>query len=135
MPRTAGLVGVLALTLAAAPAPAAEGAYSVKTVSAPAPKELPEPIAKTLGDQAVQLLDAKGETLAEFWLRKDVPSKATPAKMGCVEDVVDSLIGPAVSGIVIPVVKPRRLLRNVYPDRIIMGEVMLLQAAVSASSS
>jgi hypothetical protein len=55
---------------------AADGKYSIKSATTAPPKELSEPVAKLLGSESVQFLDAKGETLAELWLRKDIPAKA-----------------------------------------------------------
>lgn len=80
MTRTCGLAGV-ALLLVALPAWTADAKYAIKTMSSPAPKELKEPLAKLLNEQAVQLSNAKGEAIAEVWLRKDVPAKATPAQL------------------------------------------------------
>ena len=75
-----GLSVVLAVT--ALPLFAAEKAYSVKTVDKmPAPKEVQEPIRKLLGERRVQLLNAKGDLLAEVWFRKDLPAKATEAQI------------------------------------------------------
>jgi hypothetical protein len=51
--------------------------YSIKTAAAPIPNEIKEPIAKLLTEKSVQLLDAQGEVLAEFWFQKALPSKAT----------------------------------------------------------
>jgi hypothetical protein len=66
------------LLLAAAPVFAADAKYGIKSATAPAPKELAEPIRKLMSDQAVQLTDSKGTVLCEVWLRKDLPVKATP---------------------------------------------------------
>jgi hypothetical protein len=55
---------------------AADGKYSVRSASTTPPKELSEPVAKLLGPGSVQLLNAKGDLLAELWLRKEVPVKA-----------------------------------------------------------
>jgi hypothetical protein len=66
------------LLVAAAPASAD---YSIKVVTAPPPKELAAAVGKLLGDQCVQFLDGKGELLAEVWMRKDVPAKATEAQV------------------------------------------------------
>ena len=75
-----GTAALLALTTL--PLFAAEKDYSVKTVDkAPAPKEVQEPIRKLLGERCVQLCDAKGDVLAEVWLRKDLPVKATEAQI------------------------------------------------------
>ena len=60
---------------AALPARAADP-YSIKPVTEAAPKELAEPVRKLMGDHAVQLLDAKGEVLAQVWFCKEVPAKA-----------------------------------------------------------
>ncbi len=81
---------LLALLVALSPCPlvtlssarAADNAYTVKTVDkTPAPSELQEPIRKLLGDRCVQLLDAKGNVLAELWFCKDVPVKASDAQI------------------------------------------------------
>src|SRR5260370_341194 len=55
---------------------AADGKYSVRSATAAPPKELGEPVAKLLGQESIQFLNAKGETLAEIWLRKEIPAKA-----------------------------------------------------------
>ncbi|MFO0879146.1 MAG: hypothetical protein U0840_17520 [Gemmataceae bacterium] len=72
----AGLLLALACPLQAAPA------YSVKIVadSAP-PKEIQEPIRKLLAEQCVQLIDARGNTLAELWFCKEVAVKATETQV------------------------------------------------------
>jgi hypothetical protein len=77
------LIGVpLLIVYIALPVIAAENSYSVKTVEkSPAPKELQEPIRKLIGDRSVQLLDAKGDVLAEVWFRKEVPVNATEAQI------------------------------------------------------
>src|SRR5438067_13677388 len=73
----------LALVVAVHPAWAAEGKYSIKSATTAPPKELSEPVAKLLGQESIQLLDAKGEALAELWLRKEIPAKdGTDVKKG-----------------------------------------------------
>src|SRR5262245_8375201 len=73
----------LGLMVAIGPAFAAEGKYTIKSANAAPPKELSEPVAKLLSQESIQLLDAKGEALAELWLRKEIPAKAgTDAKKG-----------------------------------------------------
>jgi hypothetical protein len=70
------------LLLTTLPLFAADKAYSIKTVEkTPAPKEVQEPIRKLLGERCVQLHSAKGDVLAEIWLRKDVPATATDAQI------------------------------------------------------
>jgi hypothetical protein len=63
------------------PCLAAEGKYSIKTDTVAIPKELKEPIGQLLGDNAIILQDDKGTVLAEIWLRKQLPSKATPEQI------------------------------------------------------
>ena len=76
----AGAAVLIALTTL--PIFAAEKTYSIKSVEkTPAPNEVQEPIRKLLGEHCVQLLDAKGELLAEVWFRNDVPVKATEAQI------------------------------------------------------
>jgi len=62
---------------------AADGTeYHIKMVDqTPAPKEVPEPVRKLLGERCVQLLGAKDDLLAEMWFRKDMPVKATEAQI------------------------------------------------------
>jgi hypothetical protein len=55
---------------------AAPAKYTVKTAEAAPPAEIKEPLRKLLNGQVIQFLDAKGDTLAEIWLRKEVPAKA-----------------------------------------------------------
>jgi hypothetical protein len=75
-----GILALLALT--ALPLFAADSAYKIKTVDKTAvPKEVQEPIRKLLNERCVQLLNAKGDLLAEVWLRADVPVKATEAQI------------------------------------------------------
>jgi len=75
-------VSAVLLALTALPLFAAEKAYSLKTVDkSPAPKEVQEPIRKLLGERCVQLLDSKGAPIAEVWLRKDLPVKASEAQI------------------------------------------------------
>jgi hypothetical protein len=77
------IIGVaLGLILTVHPALAAEGKYSIKSANTAPPKELSEPVAKLLSQESVQLVDAKGELLAELWLRKEVPAKGGDAKKG-----------------------------------------------------
>ena len=57
----------------------------------------------------------------------------TPLKMGWEGLLIVRLMVPAVSGMVLPVVKPRRLLRIAYPPRTIMGAEILFQAVAAAS--
>jgi hypothetical protein len=73
---TAALLGI-----AVTPAWTGEPAYAIKTATSAVPKDVKEPIAKLLNDQAVQLLDGKGTVLAELWFRKELPAKATPAQV------------------------------------------------------
>jgi hypothetical protein len=63
---------------AALPLRAADNAYSIKVVEkTEPPKEVQAPIRQLLSDRCVQLLDAKGGLLAEVWLCKALPAKAT----------------------------------------------------------
>src|SRR4051794_21620021 len=69
------------LLLAAVPAAAADTPYSIKEANNPPPKELNAAIGNVLNDKSVQLLDAKGNLLSEYWFRKEVPVKATPEQI------------------------------------------------------
>ncbi len=69
------------LLAAIVPVHAAAETYSIKVVNTEPPKELQEPVRKLIGDRCVQFLDGKGELLAEVWLRKGVPGKATEAQV------------------------------------------------------
>ncbi len=73
------LSAVILLLLTAAFTRAAD--YSIKTTETAPPTELGEDVRKLLDTKGVQLLDAKGDLLAELWFRKEVPSKATPEQV------------------------------------------------------
>jgi hypothetical protein len=81
----------LLLCAAAWPARAADP-YSIKPSTEAAPKELAEPVRKLMGDRAVQLLNAKGEVLAEVWFRKDVPAKAQSGSELTYQQVPESTV-------------------------------------------
>jgi hypothetical protein len=55
--------------------------YSIKEAKAAPPKEVAKPISATLAERSVQLLDAKGELLAEVWFPREIAAKATPAQV------------------------------------------------------
>lgn len=56
--------------------------YSAKVKQgAEPPKEVAEAVRKLLADNSVQILDEKGELVAELWLRKELPAKATEAQV------------------------------------------------------
>lgn len=73
--------GAVILSLALSPAAVADGKYSLKTATTEAPAELAEPIRTLLAPESLQVLDAKGMPLCEVWVRKDIPSKATPEQV------------------------------------------------------
>jgi hypothetical protein len=65
-------------------APAARGAdpCTLKVAdSTAAPTELAEPVRKLLADRCVQVLNAKGDLVAELWFRAEVPARATEAQL------------------------------------------------------
>ncbi len=68
------------LLVAAVPVQGA-ATYSIKVAASEPPKEVQEPVRKLLGERCVQLLDAKGELVAEVWLCKAVAGKATEAQV------------------------------------------------------
>jgi hypothetical protein len=71
----------LALLLAAPAVRAADTPYAVKVATnAPPPAEVQEAVRKQMTDRCVQLVNAKGDLLAELWLRKEVPVKANQAQ-------------------------------------------------------
>jgi len=76
--RTLGLLGVL---LFAMPLSAADEAVKVKSEKLPPPAELKGPISELIGDDAIVIQDAKGNTLSTIWFRKEIPSKATPEQV------------------------------------------------------
>jgi hypothetical protein len=65
-----------AVLLLAAPAARAADPYTLKVAdNTPPPAEVAEPIRKLLAERCVQLVNAKGDLLAELWLCKQVPAK------------------------------------------------------------
>lgn len=56
--------------------------YSVKAADAtPPPADLKEAVRNLLGEHCVQFYSVKGDLIAELWLRKEVPVKATEAQV------------------------------------------------------
>jgi hypothetical protein len=70
----------LVLLLAALPARAADP-YAVRTAEVAPPAEVQAPVRSLLEGKAVQLVNAKGDLLAEVWFRKEVPARATEAQV------------------------------------------------------
>jgi hypothetical protein len=65
--------------LIAAPTLAADGKTAkVQPGSNPPPKELKDSISQLLSDKTAQVVDDKGNAIAEIWFRKEIPSKADP---------------------------------------------------------
>src|SRR5262245_51704021 len=54
---------------------------TLKTATTAPPAELAEPIRAMLPAKSVQVMDAAGGTLGEFWFRADVPTDATPTQI------------------------------------------------------
>jgi hypothetical protein len=78
------ILGPAALSLALLlPFAAAQdkGKFTVKTLSAEPPKELSEPIRKLLAGEAIEMIDAAGKPIADIWLRKEMPTEATPEQI------------------------------------------------------
>lgn len=55
--------------------------YSIKVADTAPPKELDLSIQKLLGKQAIQLYDAGGKMLAEYWFRAEIPAEATAEQL------------------------------------------------------
>jgi hypothetical protein len=71
----------LTLSLAISSAPAADAKFSLKPATTAVPTELAEPIRALLGEGSLQVVDAKGTLICELWIRKEVPTKATPEQV------------------------------------------------------
>ena len=68
----------LLLILSVLPFAAAQNTkFTIKTADTPAPKELDAAIQKLLPKTSIQLIDAGGKTVGEFWFRADIPADAT----------------------------------------------------------
>jgi hypothetical protein len=72
---------VAAVTLAALLPLAARADYAIKEAETPVPKEVNKAVADVLGKKSVQLIDEKGGVLCEVWMRKEVPTSATPQQL------------------------------------------------------
>lgn len=72
--RCASLVLILGLVPLAA---AQNGKYTIKISDTAAPKELADSVQKVLGKTSIQLLDAGGKSIGEFWFRNEIPADAT----------------------------------------------------------
>src|SRR5262249_52294034 len=70
--------GALAWLLFTATLTQAAPIYSAKVVDGAAPpQDTGEEVRKLLADRSIQVADDKGELIAELWLRKELPAKAT----------------------------------------------------------
>jgi hypothetical protein len=58
-----------------------KGKFSVKPAETAPPAELSEPIRKLLTNESIQFLDGAGKAVAEIWLRKEMPTDATPEQI------------------------------------------------------
>jgi hypothetical protein len=74
-----GLVAVFVHVLAGRVA-GDDSKYAIKPASNPAPKELSDSIRKLLNEKSLQLVSA-GSVVSELWLRKVLPTKATPEQI------------------------------------------------------
>ena len=79
--RSAGLLLGLAVLSSLARAQEEGGKFSVKSADSPPPKELSDAMRKRLGNESVQFLDGSGQLVAEVWVRKEVPTDATPEQI------------------------------------------------------
>ncbi|MGE3806907.1 MAG: hypothetical protein AB7K24_19750 [Gemmataceae bacterium] len=81
MPSTIRLGGYTLVALALSTLPAFAAKYEIKVTDTAPPKELKEAFTKQLAPQALTLVNDKGETLCEVWLRKEFAAKATPEQI------------------------------------------------------
>jgi hypothetical protein len=58
-----------------------KGKYAVKSQEAAPPNELSEPIRKLLSNESLAFLDSSGQPLLTIWLRKEIPTDATPEQI------------------------------------------------------
>src|SRR5262245_48914722 len=73
--------GAVLLGLVLSTSALADGKYSLKPATTEAPAELAESIRALVAPGSMQVTDAKGTALCELWVRKDIPSKATPEQV------------------------------------------------------
>lgn len=71
-------LGVLALALLPTGLPGQE--YKIEALKQPPPAALAEGVRSTLAGDGYRVVDAKGKTYAEFWLRKAVPASEPPGE-------------------------------------------------------
>jgi hypothetical protein len=58
-----------------------KGKYTVKAQEAAPPQELSEPIRKLLTNESLAFQDMSGTPLVTIWLRKEIPTDATPEQV------------------------------------------------------
>jgi hypothetical protein len=73
--------GAVLLSLTLTSTLRADGKYSIKPATTQSPSELSESIRALLAPGSLQVTDAKGMSICELWLRKEIPSKATPEQV------------------------------------------------------
>jgi len=59
-----------------------QGPYKIGTAPLPTSSDLPQALTSVLQAQGQRLLDAKGVTQCEIWLRKSAPAQPAPASSG-----------------------------------------------------
>lgn len=75
--RLALLVGAVS-ALASVPAAHAADAFKVEALKEAPPSTVAAPLREALADQGYRVVDAKGKTYADIWLRKAVPASEAP---------------------------------------------------------
>ena len=75
------VIGAVALSLAICSGAFAAAKFALKPATTALPAELAEPIRSLLAEGSLQVLDAKGMLICEFWVRKEIPTKATPEQV------------------------------------------------------
>jgi hypothetical protein len=74
-------IGAVVLSLAICSNAPADAKYSLKPATTAVPSELAEPIRALMAEGSLQVVDAKGNLICEFWVRKEIPTKATPEQV------------------------------------------------------
>lgn len=75
--KAARWVSLLILPVLVVGLHAQDAKYSVKAVDTAPPKELDPAIQKLLDKQSIQLFDAGGKIIGEYWFRAEIPAEAT----------------------------------------------------------
>ena len=75
------IIAIFALATASSATKGGDAKASLQQATSAPPAELADDIRKLLSDKSIQVADASGQAIGEFWFRAEVPVDATPTQI------------------------------------------------------